>query len=276
MLDSGGAYGRHWEKPPLPSGELPNIRNWDPECSATIELAAYLEGNYEILTGVHEAFEKWLTDESATDERGSMSWFETVPAFLSQYVDPDHGKYADAGLRNNVYNEENDFSQVFVYEVWSPEEDGPNRDPIYNHNNEIVVIFIHTGCDVRGGYSAPLFCRSKMDYTAPVECCAEYAIAEARRYRRVKYLRSDAALLARAGLPDPAADFVEGPDVVDHDSERSLDEEWQANYHSWPYGHLRDDVKRWFEFTRTRDSVCVQLKTGEIAKVVAQVPYMGT
>ena len=57
------------------------------------------------------------------------------------------------GARGNVYNGENDFSQGFVWEVW--QRPGSSRDWVHD-DNAIVVFYVHTGADVRGGYGRPL------------------------------------------------------------------------------------------------------------------------
>jgi len=243
MCDSGDAYGRHWQRPPIPE-DAPMIREWDKGCSATIETSKFLDKCLRIDEEIHKQFDEWV-ESLGKDDR--TSWFELAETFMSEHVkdfvwedDPEQ-RPRHRFARDNVYNGENDLSQVYVWEAWGPES-AKDREWFYSKDEYVTVIFIHTGCDVRGGYSPPIFCRSKIDYQVPMDLCAEYCVAESR----------------------PEQD----------DNER-LDEHWQAGYSSFPYGQLEDDVERWFEFTRTRNSVCVKLKTGEVVKVMADVPYMG-
>lgn len=258
MCDSGDYYGRHYEQPPIPK-DAPMIREWDKGCPATIETAVYLNEAYRVDPDWQENWKTW--DEEHGED---LNWFESAQAFMEQ------AGYESCG-RDNVYNGENDLSQTFVWEVWrSPDRD--QMDWIYDEE-AVIVIHVHTGCDVRGGYTSPVFCRSNTEYTAPVDVSAGYRIEEARNYRRVKYQQPwDGTLPA---LEDPGANFVSGPELLDHNECHTLDETWQPGYSSYPYGEMEKDVERWFEFTRTRDTVCVRLKDGLIAKVYAEGPYLG-
>ena len=232
ILDSGDHYGRHYEQPPIPE-DTPMIREWDKGCPATLETTVYLNEAYEIDEELQAAWIVW-NEEHGED----LDWFTSAMEFMEQ------AGY-ESCARDNVYNHENDLSQVFVWEVWRK----PGRehlDWIYD-DEAVIVVHVHTGCDVRGGYTSPVFCRTKGEYTAPVDLCAQY---------RIDQLREN------------------GVELSDEERQKR-DEEWQCGYSSYPYGALEKDVARWFEFTRTRDSVCVQLNDGTIAKVTAEGPYLG-
>ena len=232
ILDSGDYYGRHYENPPIPE-DTPMIREWHKGCPATIETAVYLTEMYEIDWRYQKDFETW--DEKHGQD---LDWFTSAMKFMKQ------AGY-ESCARDNAYNYENDLSQVFVWDVWC-KPDQSQRDWIYD-TDAVIVIHVHTGCDVRGGYTSPVFCRAKGECTLPVDLCAQY---------RIDQLRENGVELS-------------------HEECQKRDEKWQCGYTSYPYGALEKDVARWFEFTRTRDSVCVQLNDGTIAKVTAEGPYLG-
>ena len=264
FLDSGSAYGRHHEAPPIPE-DIPVAifeSHGDSIWGGTLETAHFLADRFEVDTEVQEAFDTW----SSSEEAEGLSWFEAVPVFMGQncpgYNDPCHeveeGEDPSSSdwqnpARDNVYNQENDLSQVFVYEVWVDENNFWNQshvDWIYADSSaSLTVFYIHTGCDVRGGYGKPLFCRTQSDYTAPLDLCAEYGIVKARR----------------------------NGEEISQDSLWELCENWSSGYSSYPFGQLEDDVLRWFTFTMSPDktSCCALLKSGEVVKIGVSAPYSG-
>lgn len=231
MCDSGGENGRGWQQPDI-AGDAPEIRDWHRGCSATIQTSAFLDRRMDMLRDLQRQWQEW-------HETQDLGWFESGRAFMLSrgYV---------LAARDNVYNRENDLSDVFVYEVWQDPETQTSSDWIWD-DTAVAVLYIHTGADVRAGYGRPLFCRGNGDYTVPVAYVAEY----------------------RA---EPVAYPCDSPDV-DWEHFHGIDERWQAGYTSWPYGNLEADVEVWHEHTRTRDSVEVTLKTGERVRVIATSPY---
>lgn len=232
ILDSGSAYGRHHEQPPI-SKDAPVIRNWRRGDPAIIETAAFLDKFFTIQRDLQKDWEQW--DSEHTD----LSRFESGRQFMEEQGYFQH-------LRDNVYNSENDLSQVFVYEVYDKQEDD-TRDCIYKHDDTITIIYVHTGCDVRGGYGRPIFCKSESDYVVPVDLCAQY--------RAIKGWNADGT-------------------EIDRDQLQAIDENWQNGYSSYPYGELDDDVAEWHEDTRTDTTVEVTLKSGERVLVQAEEPYI--
>ena len=182
------------------------------------------------------------------------SWFESAALFMRT-----RGFVCVA--RGNTCNGENDLSQNYVWEVWlKPDEDNrlwhrKGDEWVYHgdwmyRRDAAVAVYTHNGCDVRGGYSRPLFCSpGGGDYCIPFDLCAEYAA-------------------------EPVAYPKDGPDI-DFDHYQSLDETWRNGYSSWPYGRLEEDVAEWHEGTRDRDSVEVTLRSGERIRVRALPPYSG-
>ena len=222
FLDSGDHYGRHYEKPPISEDCNPvSVEIWrNNDISATIETAHFLAEHYEVDHDVQAQFEDWQGEREG-------DWFSLAQEFCEEI-----GLTSQA--RDNVYNGENDLSQVYIWEVWT-EEENPS-DWIYSEN-PLVTIHIHTGCDVRGGYSRPLFCRPKGEYAVAVDHVASYRITES------------------------------------HYETEGLDERWQCGYSSYPAGQVRDDVERIFTHTVKNGSFIAKLKSGEVVRIAAEMPF---
>ena len=261
MCDSGDYYGRHWQSPAIDK-DAPLVTWSEAGMPATIETGHFLAACFDV---DEELEAKWLEWEP-TCER-AMSYFEATHLFMESLG------YAGE-CKDNTYNGENDLSQTYVWEVYVPVDEGCS-DWLYAEN-AVTVIFIHTGCDVRGGYTVPIFCRSKGDYPVPTELCASYYALDGRDYKRIKYPRTHPTeLFDHAGLTVEQTEVEEdGPAVLDHNSLSELTNKWSCGYSSCPYAELEKDVKRWFEFTRTEDSVCAQLVCGALVKIQpwAEVP----
>lgn len=228
FLDSGSAYGRHHEKPPIAESiPMVSIDTWRDEVTATIETAHFLAETCEVDFDLQAQFEEW----AALEENSELSWFEAGETFAKDVL----------GLtqlaRDNTYNGENDLSQNYVWEVYSENDKG---DWIYD-DDAIMVVYAHTGCDVRGGYAYPLFMRCQGDYSIPMDLCAEFYISEGRK------------------------DGVE----LEYEECRELDEKWSCGYSSHPSYEFSKEIERVFGYTKTVDSVIVKLKSGEIVKVCA-------
>ena len=262
MCDSGGENGRHWQQPPIPDNAEP-LTAWEKNWSPSIVMAILLEKCYEPDETTQAEFDEWLKTPEAED----LNWFECATAFAKS-------KGLVKSFCEYTYNVPNDLSQDFQVQVYR--EDIVSCDPFYAHEGDLIAIFSHNGADARGGFSSPVWVKSLIDYVMPIDLSVEYHIEDARKYRRQKYRHCKALpLLERVGLPDPDPKFVEGPDRLSHADCQEIDQRWTCGYSREPGYHLEEDVARWFEFTRTRDSVCVQLNDGTIAKVTAEGPYLG-
>ncbi len=228
LCDSGDAYGRHYDKPmPKASDPTVTLDIWRNEVSATISTPHFLSAWLEVDVGLQDRFTAWAA------EHPDLSWFEAGAEFCESEL------HLEQLARGNPYNNENDLSQVFVYEVWAAKEN--SRDWFYRHD-ALVLIYAHTGCDVRGGYAYPLLCRGRAhDYIMPMCCSAGFYVAEGRR---------DGEALAS-------------------DEAQALDEVWQTGYSSCPSYRLNQDIERVFHHTwdKTNDTVVVKLKTGELVKI---------
>ena len=247
FLDSGGAYGRIYDQPPI-THNTPEVTWDDPDCSATIETAKWLENQYVIDQDLTTKFLEW----DAEQDDGKLAWADSLHRFFLVDDAPytlDRGedylpvRYQGHGT-DNVYNHENDLSQVFTWNVLVPKDCDSAEPGLYADDDTIVVIQIHTGCDVRGGYAAPLLCRCNAEYAVPVDVCAEYGITDCN--------------------------------TLDDKERQAADETWRSGYSSWPYGQVRDDVQRWFPWACAEvNSQIALLKSGHIVKITTGIPYLG-
>lgn len=230
FLDSGGESGRSWQQPPIqPDCNPVVLHTYENEIDyAVMETAHFLNDHLEVDTVLQNAWEKW---DAAHGE--DLSWFESGAKFAELC-----GFTQEA--RDNVYNQENDLSQVYVWEVYAKGEPDCS-DWVYSDDARICVVYVHAGADVRGGYGRPLFCRSKGDYSTPMDVTAQYGITDHH--------------------------------LADDYKAQELSEHWQNGYSSFPTGQVRDDVERVFEYTKQQDSVIVKLKTGEVVRIVAAMPW---
>jgi len=238
FLDSGGESGRAWQRPAI-KVEAPtagfSLWNGVPD-GAVIETGHFLADHLEILHDVRAAYDAWAETQAGFH-------LELATEFLEVFG-------MKSRSRDNTYNNENELSQNYIWDVYRPGGDD-DSDWVYSDGSEIVIIHIHTGCDVRGGYGAPIFCRSKGDYSAPVDVVCGFSIIDGRD--------------------------TDGTELTDGERE-SLSQRWQVGYSRSPWSELSDDVARWFGFTMEYNagvpvSCIAKLKTGEIVRISVDAPY---
>jgi hypothetical protein len=150
LLDSGGAYGRHWQQHRSALTE-------------EVDIVDYFEGRPRATLchkyGVCVTLDvyHWLVDRLEFDEEMQRQFeaFSMDPLRLEEMqnfaIDQRQGKgiYGDDGgaLVVNTYNGEDLLSQTIQYVYWT-EGESWNREAY-------ILLQIHGGCDVRGGYTAP-------------------------------------------------------------------------------------------------------------------------
>lgn len=143
ILDSGGAYGRNWER-----NQRLSLDDFKKQPEATIDpeygdvskslfhhLNEYLDYDAP-LTAHFDEFAKTLPDEG---------WLEVMELWLDSLgVDPEGGEfYSDARWVFNSYN----------FEYWLPQT---IQGATFGLNGQgYLILQIHGGCDVRGGYTKP-------------------------------------------------------------------------------------------------------------------------
>ena len=152
MLDSGGAYGRNWERNGGKTAEdflaAPEVlvevweRNGAPVIEyVTLDVFHFLAERLDYAPELDAA----MRDFGTAPEREREPWWSCLEEWLEDMgaTGPDRG---DKPMVVNTYNGEDCLSQVLQYVMFSiPEDDGE----IY------CALTIHGGCDVRGGYTAP-------------------------------------------------------------------------------------------------------------------------
>jgi hypothetical protein len=161
FLDSGGAYGRSWQHNQVidfdqtsPSKvEFDLERN---EIIVTKRIYHWLLNQLEI-TEESQRYYDQLIAFSELDENKDLYWsglYEEFAKHLNAIDYPEGLCKGDDGWKLiggcNSYNHESSLSQVYQYDVLCNEDTG----------TRIIILQIHGGCDVRGGYTAPKFFQS--------------------------------------------------------------------------------------------------------------------
>jgi len=162
MLDSGGAYGRHWER-----NQKKTIEEFFNEKEQVIEVNEWKASN-GILQKEYERTVSVFHYLSGLDLDDICDEFNRINTDCNDWEGFHYGVSEDASdylnsigevdmIREfNTYNGESDLSQV-LQGAW-----------IEIDNEQYLLLQIHNGCDVRGGYTdAKLF-----------KPCDEYMIHE--------------------------------------------------------------------------------------------------
>lgn len=184
FLDSGGAYGRVHESPAPEDGPELAVDPAYPKSTAIVVT--------QLLVDVFDQDEALQGYVDSWNAEHDSSYFEATQTALESLG------YTCAA-RDNVYNGENALDQVYVWEVWEcpsrgggdwvypgdsagywPEDTDITADADLVDVAEdglpetVVVLYLHTGCDVRGGYSPPLVGRFEGESTIPCDLCVEW------------------------------------------------------------------------------------------------------
>lgn len=157
MLDSGGAYGRMWERNQtrdlaaepetrIKFSRYGRTKEYS-EISVTHSTYHFLRNNLRFSPEWQAKFDAYV---SANDADGSKSWLALMDAFMES-VDawsPFDSRKSNP-LTVNTYNHESLLDQTLQYIV------GKVEDEESGWEETVVLLQIHGGCDVRGGYTAP-------------------------------------------------------------------------------------------------------------------------
>lgn len=166
ILDSGSAYGRHWQrnrqitdfrKNPNPIVEIHapyyykdyegKKRKMPPEILIYYDTFHYLT-NFLELDDLAKELQKEFEQFAELPENQNQAWLTLAEEFLENLAE-EYG-YEYHGF-TNTYNYENLIHQVLQYGIIEIGED------------YYILLQIHNGCDVRGGYTKPQFFRI-LDY----------------------------------------------------------------------------------------------------------------
>jgi len=155
ILDSGGeqqpdgsfryGYGRHWERnqgvdlEAQPEGQLEFwLRGEEADILATVNVYHFLKDRLEYNEELDDRYREFAEHE------GVELWLPSAEAFVES-LDGAGGIYGEGDpVTVNTYNGEDLLSQTIQYVYWC-DDDGAH-----------VLLQIHGGCDVRGGYTDPV------------------------------------------------------------------------------------------------------------------------
>lgn len=143
MLDSGDAYGRHWQR-----NEGLTVADFDamPRQTHSADYGTELNVYHylaERLTFAPEVDAAWREFDNLRPE---LSWYESMDEWLDSLEVPAEGAgdyYSDARFSFNSYNVESLLSQTIQFTKFGLE------------GRIFVLLQIHGGADVRGGYTRP-------------------------------------------------------------------------------------------------------------------------
>lgn len=179
MLDSGGAYGRNWER-----NAKKTIEDFENEPEAWLEINSYkrelddgsvkVEHWFDVTISVYHQLCNNLMLDEVCEEFNALpvdDWaaedFYGVSEAGEQWIRDRGFEILDRGSRDggsfNTYNWSANFTQVLQGSFL--ELDG----------NKYVLLQVHGGCDVRGGYTDAKLFRLKDDLEGHYYLLDEYA-----------------------------------------------------------------------------------------------------
>lgn len=144
FLDSGGAYGRNWERN--------QGRNFDKEPAFTF--SAYSESDFEPSFNIYHYLTSVLSvtpdseklnrklSKKLKSEGSDKYAIEIMQEFIKEHTSDDVVHTYSHEIVN-TYNFDNILSQVIQYGL------------LETDNGNFMILQIHGGCDVRGGYTDP-------------------------------------------------------------------------------------------------------------------------
>jgi len=156
FLDSGDFYGRHWEQNQNRDFDKEPeawLEVWDGQPIVTINVYHFLIRALEYAPDADKAFQKYAD----LPENQNAPWLALMEEFpywyASQFGEDPTGPYGGGQpITVNTYNGEDLLSQVIQYVYFEIDGEG------------YVILQIHNGCDVRGGYTRPRVFRHDLDW----------------------------------------------------------------------------------------------------------------
>jgi len=177
LCDSGDAYGRNWQRnqgkdfsaAPAVTVSWDAFRARDEEhlpgqlmLCGTVDLYHWMTRNLEF----DAELQAQLDEFAAREENEDSCWLQIQEEFADYLHDRD-GHEAEPRVINTYNDPDNvDLSQVLQYvELYTEDRHEPSH----------LIVSVHGGCDVRGGYTSPVVYRLRQEYwealdTARVSC----------------------------------------------------------------------------------------------------------
>lgn len=162
ICDSGGAYGRAWQRnraiKDFRKNENPTVEIHAPktckngkgkrhkreaEIIIGYDIFHYLTAMLE-LTETAKKLQKRFEEFAAQPENSDDGWLSLGEEFCAELHEETSEEYYGT---TNTCNYDNILSQVLQFQM------------IEYHNDVYILLSIHNGCDVRGGYTKPQFFR---------------------------------------------------------------------------------------------------------------------
>lgn len=131
FLDSGGAYGRNWEKNQAIDFEKVKPMHWDKFGYLSVDLFHFLWEKLVFDEKMNNMFYEFANQKG--NER--KSWYELITKFKYTSSVTNTYNYPDSPLAM--------LSQIIQFATCFYKEE------------EYIILQIHNGCDARGGYTAP-------------------------------------------------------------------------------------------------------------------------
>jgi hypothetical protein len=155
FLDSGGAYGRHWQHNQA-AVEVSAVEHpaqlFEKQPDSTVDFRYGIEQTHSLYHFLADRLEYNPALDAAFEDfasnREDTYWLQDAQDFVEEHLPQCgievSGLYGDgAPMVINTYNGPDLLSQVIQYVFWQDE------------NGAHVALSIHGGCDVRGGYGRP-------------------------------------------------------------------------------------------------------------------------
>ena len=154
ILDSGGAYGRNWER-----NAGMSLGDWQARPRAivdrwgciTVDVFHYLTERLSLAEGLDSDWLSWAEEADPDDRR---SWLDLAVEFAELRHEGDaYGELTEVRTFN-TYNGEDYLSQIL-------------QGAVFCHGDSVYVLLqIHGGCDARGGYTRPRVFEVNVDMAA--------------------------------------------------------------------------------------------------------------
>ena len=172
FLDSGGAYGRNWQRNQL--------RDFNSEKATTLKFEIWNDKwEMDITHNVFHLLKDCLEYDEKLDrifldycnlpENENEGWLQITENFFDHMGVVGNGYDSENFECINTYNDENLLSQVLQYYLFEYRKIGEYNKNIatIEYDTQYIALQIHGGCDIRGGYTRPYIYEYDPEYCYP-------------------------------------------------------------------------------------------------------------